>query len=447
MNDSVNKFQHLLTHNHHYNVAYDKFHSYSHSQFLNDVTQCVVNISELPHQSYLLFAEHSYDFAVNFIALLILQKDIVLTANNKPEWLSHIKPNFDAAIGEVSLDSALPSKHFSSLIAPDSFDSLTLPSTLKSTVVFFTSGSTSEPKSISKSINQILTEVSVIESVFGSSVTQCQFLSTVSHHHIYGLIFRLLWPLLYRYTFYAEIVLYQEQLKSLCQNKDYVCLISSPAFLSRQDLNLGTVSLKQCFSSGSLLSHAAAQTTYHQLGIFPTEVFGSTETGGIGYRNQIDSNDVWTLFPNITIHKQTDQPAILSTPYLTQTIPLDDDLELISDYQFKLLGRTDRVVKIEEKRVSLDAIEHTLETSPFIEQAKVVVLQHHRTYLGAAIVLSEQGRELLNQQSKKYLNQLFKSQLAETYESVAIPRKWRYLECLPYNTQGKLTLEQLMGLF
>ncbi|HEY9030682.1 MAG TPA: AMP-binding protein [Kangiella sp.] len=443
----MNKIQQLLLQNHSYNVAYDKNQVYTHAQFLNDVSQCVANISELPHQSYLLFTDHSYNFAVNFIALLILQKDIVLTANNKPEWLAHIQSNFDATIGEVSLDSALPSKHFSSHITDHSLDNLVVPNTLNSTVVFFTSGSTSEPKSISKSINQILTEVSVIQSVFGSSVTQCKFLSTVSHHHIYGLIFRLLWPLLYRYTFYAEIVLYQEQLKSLCHTKNNICLISSPAFLSRQDLNLGTVSLKQCFSSGSLLSHTAAQTTHHQLGIFPAEVFGSTETGGIGYRNQKNSNDVWTLFPDITIKKQANQPAILSTPYLNQTILLDDDLELISDHQFKLLGRMDRVVKIEEKRVSLDAIEHTLESSPYIEQAKVVVLQHHRTFLGAVIVLSKQGRELINQHDKKYLNQLFKSQLAETYEAVAIPRKWRYLECLPYNTQGKLTLEQLMGLF
>ncbi|ACV27985.1 AMP-binding protein [Kangiella koreensis] len=447
MIDSVNKFQQLLTQNHHYDVACDKSHSYSHSQFLKDVTQCSANISELPHQSYLLFVDNSYDFAVNFIALLILQKDIVLTANNKPEWLTHIKPNFDAAIGEVSLDSVLPSKHFSSNSGLNSPDTLIVPTTLNSTVVFFTSGSTSKPKSISKSINQILTEVSVIESVFGSSVTHCQFLSTVSQHHIYGLIFRLLWPLLYRHTFYADIVLYQEQLKSLCQDKKAICLISSPAFLSRQDLNLGTVSLKQCFSSGSLLNHASAQTACHQLGVFPTEVFGSTETGGIGYRNQNNSNDVWTLFPNITIHKQANQPAILSTPYLNQTILLDDDLELLSDHQFKLLGRMDRIVKIEEKRVSLDAIEHTLTSSLFIEEAKVVVLQHHRTYLGAIIVLSEQGRELLNQYNKKHLNQLFKLQLAETYESVAIPRKWRYLECLPYNTQGKLTLEQLTALF
>lgn len=447
MNEAVKKLYALLQAPHHHWVAYDAGRAYSHSQFINDVRLCMAQINHYPHHTYLLFVEHSYSFAVNFIALLMRQKDIVLTANNKPEWIAQIDTHYDAVIGESSLNPLLSGDHFVSTNLQRAVDNLMLPEVLTSKILFFTSGSTSKPKLITKSITHILMEVSTIDRLFGESIANCQFFATVSHHHIYGLIFRLLWPLLYGHSFYSRIVLYQEELADLCRDNPNICLISSPAFLSRQDTNLDSISIKKCFSSGSLLSQQAAQLAHQQLGVFPVEVFGSTETGGIGYRQQSNLNQHWTLFPGIDIYKPPNQPAILTSPYLEQNIALDDDIELLDNQHFKLLGRKDRVVKIEEKRVSLNAIEHTLNASPLIKEAKIVVLQHHRIFLGAIIVLNEQGREFLETNKKQSLNQLFKSQLAEIYETVAIPRKWRYLDCLPFNTQGKLPLDELKALF
>ncbi|AUD79955.1 hypothetical protein CW740_12105 [Kangiella profundi] len=447
--EALDKLYQLIQTNDDHCVAYDKQQQYSHSRFRQDLARAINNIQQYPHQRYLLFTDHSYTFAVNLIALFLLQKNVVLTANVKSDWLSQISHHFDAIIGDATLEPLLAGDHFHTpeLKQADLDLAVTIPTQLDNSLTFFTSGSTSQPKAISKTIQQLLTEVSCIHSIFGSSVSSCTFLSTVSHHHIYGLIFRLLWPLLYRFPFYAEIVLYQEQLRSLYRPLSEVCLISSPAFLSRQDHELEAIELTQCFSSGSLLSEAAAQASYEQLGIFPVEVFGSTETGGIGYRTQSESQACWTFFPGMSMQQNAEGITILSSPYLSAPYQLDDDIELLPTGQFRILGRLDRVVKIEEKRVSLDAIETTLLESSLVNAAKVVVLQHHRTYLGAVIVLSETGRQLLNSHGKHYINQRLRSELAERYEAVAIPRKWRYLEQLPYNSQGKLTLDQLMGLF
>ncbi|WP_018623687.1 AMP-binding protein [Kangiella aquimarina] len=447
--EALDKLNQLIQTNDDHCVAYDKQQQYPATRFREDLARAVHNIQQHPHQRYLLFIDHSYNFAVNLIALFLLQKDVVLTANSKADWLSQISDQFDAVIGDATLEPLLAGAHFltSELEPADIELAVTIPLQLDNNLTFFTSGSTSQPKAISKSIQQLLTEVSCINSIFGSSVSNCTFLSTVSHHHIYGLIFRLLWPLLYRYPFYAEIVLYQEQLRSLSQPLSQICLISSPAFLSRQDHELDAIELKQCFSSGSLLSEAAAQASYEQLGIFPVEVFGSTETGGIGYRTQSKNQACWTLFPSMSMQQDAEGITTLSSPYLSTPYRLDDDIQLLPGGQFRILGRLDRVVKIEEKRVSLDAIETTLIESSLVNAAKVVVLQHHRTYLGAVIVLSETGCQLLNSRGKHHINQCLRSELAERYEAVAIPRKWRYLEQLPYNSQGKLTLDQLMGLF
>lgn len=440
-------FRELLSIDSPHQVAFNTEESFSHNQFITDVKRAIANINLHSHSTYLLFAENSYHFAVNFISLLILEKNITLTANSKPDWIEQIGSSFEAIIGDESLSPLLPSNHYTSGSKKAVSDSLTIPPEFTSRLHFYTSGSTSQPKAIPKSINQIFIELENIHNTFGDNVIKCSFLASVSHHHIYGLIFRLLWPLIYRFPFYTDIVLYQEQLLELCSPDKPVCFISSPAFLSRQDFDLKTLQLTECFSSGSLLSFNAAKTAQQQLGIFPIEVFGSTETGGIGYRRQTNNNQVWTLFPGIMLQKSSGQAPLLTSPYLPQSLFLDDDIELISANQFKLLGRLDRVVKIEEKRVSLDAIESSLKSSPLIEEVKVVVLRHHRTYLGAVVVLSQQGRDTLQQHSKHYLNNQLKQELINTYEAVAIPRKWRYLDQLPYNTQGKLPLDSLTALF
>lgn len=234
--EALDKLNQLIQTNDDHCVAYDKQQQYPATRFREDLARAVHNIQQHPHQRYLLFIDHSYNFAVNLIALFLLQKDVVLTANSKADWLSQISDQFDAVIGDATLEPLLAGAHFltSELEPADIELAVTIPLQLDNNLTFFTSGSTSQPKAISKSIQQLLTEVSCINSIFGSSVSNCTFLSTVSHHHIYGLIFRLLWPLLYRYPFYAEIVLYQEQLRSLSQPLSQICLISSPAFLSRQ---------------------------------------------------------------------------------------------------------------------------------------------------------------------------------------------------------------------
>lgn len=195
------------------------------------------------------------------------------------------------------------------------------------------------------------------------------------------------------------------------------------------------------------MSNLSAKQTAQQFGIYPTEVFGSTETGGIGYRTQEKGNTRWSLFPGVTIESDTTNRGILYSPYLNQPQPLDDLIELDGDRHFHLLGRADRVVKIEEKRLSLDALETTLKTSSLVNEAKVVVIQDKRTFIGAVIELSAEGQEFMLSHSKHKLNEELKSKLINTFEAVAIPRKWRYFERLPYNSEGKLPLSSLTALF
>lgn len=434
-------------------VAFDKTNRFTVRDFQQHLSQAINEFEHQPHQSYLLYANNSYCFAVNFFALLLLQKDLVLTANCKADWLESIQESFDAVISDHSIDTINFSKpsngidvsHF--LQAEATIGELKLPEQCSSSIQFYTSGSSSQPKAITKELSQLLLEAAILEQLFGDSVAGCEFFATVSHHHIYGLIFRMIWPLLYQHPFHTVMLLYPEELIAKSAEHNDICLISSPAFLSRHDKNLSNIELKQCFSSGSLLSYKAAQMSHTQFRLYPVEVYGSTETGGIGYRTQADNNAAWEQFPGVRFEPNESGHVTLHSPYIRQPEPLDDKIHQLSDNRFELLGRLDRVVKIEEKRVSLDALEQTLMQSPYVDDAKVVVLQQKRTFIGAVIALNANGLGYLQQHSKRSLNQKLKESLIRTFEAVAIPRKWRYFEQLPYNSQGKLPTDTLISLF
>jgi len=53
---------------------------------------------------------------------------------------------------------------------------------------------------------------------------------------------------------------------------------------------------------------------------------------------------------------------------------------------------------------------------------------------------------LLDQQGKQALNARLRAVLAGVVDAVALPRRWRYLEQMPVNAQGKVTVAALLAL-
>src|SRR6218665_3949115 len=114
---------------------------------------------------------------------------------------------------------------------------------------------------------------------------------------------------------------------------------------------------------------------------------------------------------------------------------------------FRLLGRADRIVKIEEKRVSLDAMEQQLLKTPWVQEAKALVVD---TPIGARVgvvaVLTPAGREQV-QRGQRILLDLLRTTLASGVQAVALPRRWRFVDALPVNAQGKSPEALLRALF
>ncbi|MBS1157215.1 MAG: hypothetical protein H6R07_3139 [Proteobacteria bacterium] len=314
-------------------------------------------------------------------------------------------------------------------------------------VEVFTSGTTGAPVSIVKALHQLDAEVQVLDKVFGTSLSRdLAFHSTVSHQHLYGLLFCILWPLARGQRELASLITYPEELLSRQSN---FALISSPAFLKRLPRELPWPAPSHCrhvFSSGGPLPASATLTARDCLGAVVTEIYGSSETGGIARRS--DPAADWTVQPGVDVRLETSGCLAVRSPFLPDANWfVTADRARLTDSGFALAGRDDRIVKIEEKRISLTALETSLQSHDWIGEARIVPLEGSRTVLAAVVVLSHSGQAALADIGKFALGQALRAALSGEFERIALPRRWRFVSQLPVNSMGKTTDSALAGLF
>jgi acyl-coenzyme A synthetase/AMP-(fatty) acid ligase len=211
--------------------------------------------------------------------------------------------------------------------------------------------------------------------------------------------------------------------------------------------------LRAVFSSGGMLPAEASLHARGLLGQAPTEVYGSSETGGIAWRQRTpDADDSWRALP--FVEWRVGEPDQLLEVRSEQVGPggwleLADRIAPDGKGGFVLQGRADRIVKIEEKRVSLEAVESALVASNLVLEARVIACPEQmggRQALAAFVVPTAPGRALLAAGGKAKLNKHLRQLLAGVVEAVALPRRWRYLDQMPVNAAGKTSHAQLLAL-
>ena len=165
----------------------------------------------------------------------------------------------------------------------------------------FTSGSTGQPSAIGKRLDQLAREVEALQAAFGAQMEGVQVHGTVSHQHIYGLLFRVLWPLAAGRLIHPRRFFHEDLVGALA-GTDTV-LVATPAHLKRLPEQLDWASLhgrlRAVFSSGGPLPEEAARQVRQWLGVAPTEVYGSSETGGIAWRRWDTDLPPWQPLPGV----------------------------------------------------------------------------------------------------------------------------------------------------
>jgi len=229
-------------------------------------------------------------------------------------------------------------------------------------------------------------------------------------------------------------------------------IITVPAFLKRavEKENSSALNLKSpwIFTSGGAVNFETAKKTREVFGFWPLEVYGSTETSGIAWRQSVNGQE-WTVFDNAEISQNQDGCLIIRSPYIKDPAGFEtaDMAEILDDGRFLLKGRIDSVVKIEEKRISITEIESRILQSGFVSDVCVIFLEDKRQYIAAALVFNNTGKERFNGLEKHEINKFWREYLLQYFENVVIPKKWRYLEALPVDEQGKKKKEDIQLLF
>ena len=413
-------------------------------EFAERVAVTAARLNERDEVRWLLAADDPLRFAIGFLALLHAGKQVVIPSNAQPGTLAGLAGVVDAQY--VGDDGFTPGSVCRELEALDPFCA---------TIDLYTSGSTGEAKRVRKTLAQFEAEIAVLEMTWGGAISASAVLATVPHQHIYGLLFRLFWPLATGRVFDAVTCAHPDTLTARLKLFGRAALISSPAQLARlpELVTLATLEPRPVliFSSGGPLAADTAETYFQQLGQAPVEVFGSTETGGVAWRRQVGKacDERWTPFPGVVVERADNGALVLCSPYLPDAARhvMDDAVELSVEGRFRLLGRLDRVVKIEEKRLSLPEMEARASAHPWVRACAIVPLSGRRQRLGAVVELNDEGRRQLVTAGKKNLVQALRKYLVAYFELVLLPRHWRFPDRLPVNERGKITHSELARLF
>lgn len=398
---------------------------------------------ERRERRWALCFEDSYRFMIGLLAALHAGKVPVVPGHCRQSVLQEQADEFDGLLTDVPLSLDCP--RFTLTESAEGAYS-ELPAILDDAViVLFTSGSTGKPRQVIKPVRCLDEESNWLANLWASHLQDCDVIASVTHQHLYGLTFRIWLPMALGLCFDSRQLLYTEQLTAQNRQRRYV-FISSPAFLRRIDHALVAPTCQLIVSAGGTLPWTNAIAAMNWFTQPINEIYGSTETGVLAWRSRESEDTPWQLFSGVSLlHDEQDnwwaRSALIPYP---QGHKLDDRLAFDDAGNFQLCGRHDRIVKIEDKRISLSEIERRLLELP--EIADVVALQVTRPERsGIGVVLVLVSPDMIADLPR--LKRQWRHELHKWLEPLAMPRFWRVVDVIPHNSQSKRAWPQIQELF
>jgi len=418
--------------------------------FVARVDAWMTALATRPGQRFALYHHDSSEFLAILFALWQLRRIACIASDNGPGSVTQLRCHVDGFVGEFPTAVDRLDEPADETPAPPVWQSL---DSAAVALEIYTSGSSGEPRAIAKTLAQLQAELSALESLWPGDESGV-VLSTVTHQHFYGLVIALLWPFCAGRAIETRLCEYPEDIIHRAAVHARFSLVSSPSHLARLSPALDWQALAgrcdHALSSAAPLRRDDSLAAAALLGTPVREIYGSTETGAIAWRNQqAEARDaLWQALPGVRLAPSAQGTLSVRAPWLDAAeLVLPDRVEFDEQGCFRLLGRLDRIVKVEGKRISLAAIERLLGDDDWVEDVSALTLERSRVETAIVMQLSAQGAAQLQQAGRKALIQRFRRLLDGQFEAVLIPRRWRFVEQMPFNRQGKLPLQNLLALF
>ncbi|MDO5639221.1 MAG: AMP-binding protein [Neisseria sp.] len=308
-----------------------------------------------------------------------------------------------------------------------------------------TSGSGGAAQLVVKTLAQMQAEALALAELLPFAAEKAVAVGSVSPQHLYGLTFRFAVPLTLAWPLSRGQQVYPETLLAESAAHSKSVWIASPALLNRLGGARNWQGLRGKLAGIVSAGGALPQATADLLGeaaVRPFEIYGSTETGVIASRQ---FQTAWQPLPQVAVGQNEAGALWAESPWSAGRQQTADIIEMQPD-GFALLGRADRIIKFEDKRVSLVQIEHDLLAHVWVADAHCGLHPQHKR-LAVWLALNADGIEALREQGRAAVAAALKQHIAASQDTIAVPRYWRFADALPRNAQSKIAAADFQTAF
>ncbi|NOQ31620.1 MAG: AMP-binding protein [Helicobacteraceae bacterium] len=305
-------------------------------------------------------------------------------------------------------------------------------------MMFFTSGSTGAPVGALKSESNLEEELKVFTKLVKKYNIK-QVVVTVPFVHIYGALVGLLYPILNN----IDIVLKEHFLpfNLLEAIEPNSLVVTTPLYIKALNRVNESKDLRDSLfvSSTAPLELSSAEEFLSKFNTNLIQLFGSTESGGIAYKE--GAKKLWTPLESVEISQNESNELRVTSPFVSSTLyesgfkQIDGVLQTF-DYieregeKFALVGRSSKILKISGKRYSTVQIETILEDVEGITKSLVFVKKSDS-------IVRDEVLEITIESKKKFSAKEVKKILKEQLSNLKFSIELSVVDNIPTNLVGK----------
>jgi 4-coumarate--CoA ligase (photoactive yellow protein activation family) len=290
-------------------------------------------------------------------------------------------------------------------------------------LAFKTSGSTGEPRFVAQEFSALAQEIEALADIFSGAT---RIVALVPAHHIYGFLFTVLLPGRLRLPVLDGRGHSAFSLAALLKQGD--CVVAVPSFWQAAaqagvDWPRGVTGA----SSGAPCPPAAGPALRGQGLARLVEIYGSTETGGIGWRD--DAEQGFQLLPYWA--RQAEDHIAKDFGEGQQVLLVPDIVRWLDDRRLLPMRRRDGAVQIGGVNVYPELVRAILKAHLAVADAAVRVMRPHEGDRLKAFIVPIDGIDTEN------LREDLEAWLAQRLTSVQMPRAFSFGPRLPVGDHGK----------
>ena len=380
-----------------------------------------------------------YAFATTLIGGALAQRAILLPSDRSPANLRALGEAYPGTLaisddaGELALSSreGMDVREFAIAGSVAASGDCDLGEIGRTTVVMFTSGSTGRPEPCARPLEFFVTgargnAAGVQEGLSG----RASIVATVPPYHMFGFELSIAQPLFVGGCVHSGRPFYPADIaRALEAVSAPRILVSTPAHLRvLQESRVALPPVERVFSATAPLPPTLARDLEAAFGGEVREIYGTTETGCIGWRRTASETN---FRPARGMNLETDGDASrVSAPHIAPPFVLGDRLELKEGGSFRVAGRSNDIVNVAGKRMSLSGLNAILAGLPGVIDGAFLAPADDAdgpvkrlTAFAVAPSLTGPG-----------LRDLLRNRL----DAAFLPRKVVFVDALPRNAAGKL---------